>query len=211
MRTRMIALLASVVALPALAQAPMSAAPMAAAPMSAAPKNYRGTLEAAAPGHVRLHERGGADLDFVLADNARIGLTRPITLDAIKPGSYIGCTSVTRPDGIDVALEVHVFPEVQRGTGQGSYPYDLKPDSTMTNGTVGDVLGIKGRTVEINYGAGKRTIMVPPETPVVTTEPAPASIIKPGAKAVLAAVKGEDGVLRIVRIAVGKDGMMPPT
>lgn len=201
MRTRMIALLACFVALPALAQAPMTAAP----------KNYRGTLEAAAPGHVRMHERGGADLDFVLPPNARVGLTSKISLDAIKPGSYVGCTSLPRSDGIDVALEVHVFPESMRGTGEGSYPYDLKPNSTMTNGTVGDVLGIKGRTIEINYGSGKRTIMVPPETPVVMTEPAPASVITPGAKAVLAAVKEADGTLRIVRIAVGKDGMMPPT
>jgi len=200
MRTSLVAMFAATIAMPALAQT-----------QAGAPANYRGVIEAVSPGHVKLYERSGDHLDFTIAPDARYSLVVPIALDAIKPGAYVGSTTLTQKDGTEIALEVHVFPENQRGTGEGTRPYDLKPESIMTNGTVGDVSGIKGRTMVVDYKSGKRVITVPDDTPVVTSLPGDASNLVPGAKAVLSATKDAAGNLTAVRVQVGKDGLMPPT
>jgi len=125
--------------------------------------------------------RSGEDVKLHIAADMRVvGITK-ISLGDIKVGSFIGTTTVPGPDGMPTALEVHVFPESMRGTGEGSRPFDLKPNSTMTNATVSEsVVGNDGHTILVKYKDGEKKVLATPETPVVTYVPADKSDLKPG-------------------------------
>ena len=142
--------------------------------------------------------------------DARILAVVPIALDAIKVGSYVGSASVEQPDHTFRALEVHVLPESMRGTGDGHRPFDLRPGSTMTNGTVGEVVVAAGRTLTVRYHGGETTIVVAPDTPVVTYEPGSRALLVKGAHLFATAVQAPDGTLSADRLSVGKDGLVPP-
>ena len=129
----------------------------------------------------------------------------------IKVGSFIGTTTVPGPDGMPTAVEVHVFPESMRGTGEGSRPYDLKPNSTMTNATVSEsVVGNDGHTLLVKYKDGEKKVLVTPETPVVTYVPADKSDLKAGAKVIAFMKQLPDGSFETNRVSVGRDGLTPP-
>jgi hypothetical protein len=115
-------------------------------------------------------------------------------------------------DGTQKALEVHIFAESQRGTGEGHRPWDGAPNSTMTNGTVGSsVTGVDGPVITVRYKDGEKKIIVPPDVPVVTFVPGDKGELKPGAKIVIiGATKLEDGTVEAAGVNVGRDGIMPP-
>jgi hypothetical protein len=115
-------------------------------------------------------------------------------------------------DGSLVSLEVLVFPESMRGSGEGHYPWDLQPGSMMTNATVAEVgsAGAKGRRVTLRYKDGEKSIVVPEDVPIVTFEPGERSMLVPGAHVLLTATRQPDGTLTAARVAVGKDGLVPP-
>ncbi len=117
--------------------------------------------------------RDGEDFKLHMAADTRVvGLVK-ISLSDIKVGSFIGATTVPGPDGSQNAVEVHVFPENMRGTGEGSRPFDLRPNSTMTNATVAEsVAGNDGHTLLVKYKGGEKKVLVSPDTPVVTYVPA---------------------------------------
>jgi hypothetical protein len=139
-----------------------------------------------------------------------VGITK-ISLSDIKVGSFIGTTTVPGPDGSQNAVEVHVFPEDMRGTGEGSRPYDLRPNSTMTNATVDQsVVGNDGHTLLIKYNDGEKKVLVSAETPVVTYVPADKSDLKAGAKVIAFMKKLPDGSFETNRVSVGRDGLTPP-
>jgi hypothetical protein len=134
-----------------------------------------------------------------------------ISLADIKVGSFIGTTTVPGPDGGENAIEVHVFPEDMRGTGEGSRPFDLRPNSTMTNATVAEsVAGKDGHTLLVKYKDGEKKVVVSPDTPVVTYAPADKSELKAGAKVIAALKRLPDGSLETNRVSVGLDGLTPP-
>jgi RNase P/RNase MRP subunit p29 len=145
-----------------------------------------------------------------LTPNTMLVAIVPTKLEDIVPGSFIGSAAMPQPDGTQRALEIHVFPESMRGTGEGHRPFDLKPQSTMTNGTVGSVTGTTGRTLTVKYEGGEKTIMVPPDTPIVTFEPAGRTMLAAGAHIIMMGVRAEDGAITATRISVGKDGLIPP-
>jgi hypothetical protein len=151
--------------------------------------------------------RGGEDFKLRMASDMRlVGITK-ISLSDIK----VGTTTVPAPDGGNNAVEVHVFPEAMRGTGEGSRPYDLRPNSTMTNATVAEsVVGNDGHTLMIKYKDGEKKVVVSPETPVVTYVPADKSDLKPGAKVIAFMKKLPDGSFETNRVSVGRDGLTPP-
>jgi hypothetical protein len=155
--------------------------------------------------------RGGEDIKLHMTSDMRVvGITR-IALTDIKVGSFIGTTTVPGPDGVPTAVEVHVFPEAMRGTGEGSRPYDLKPNSTMTNATVSEsVAGNDGHTLLVKYKDGEKKLIVTPETPVVTYVPADKSDLKVGAKIIAFIKQRPDGSFDTSRISVGRDGLTPP-
>ena len=175
------------------------------------PTRVRGTIEAVDGNVLAVKSRGGEDVKLNMTGDVNVvGITR-IALSDIKVGSFIGTTTVPGPDGSQNAVEVHVFPESMRGTGEGSRPYDLRPNSTMTNATVADsVVGNDGHTLTIKYRGGEKKVVVTPETPVVTYVPADKSDLKPGAKVIAFMKKLPDGSLETSRVSVGRDGLTPP-
>ena len=114
-------------------------------------------------------------------------------------------------DGSLSALEVHIFPEAMRGTGEGHYPWDLRPQSTMTNANVDDVVSaVEGNTLTLKYKDGEKKILVPATIPIVTYVPGDTNDLKPGAKVFIIAVKQADGTLQGRAWRVGRDGITPP-
>jgi hypothetical protein len=174
------------------------------------PTRIRGDIEALDGQDIHIVSRRGQKVTLHLAGDLQVQALVPISIDAIKPGSFIGSAAVTQPDGTLRALEVHVFPESMRGSGEGHRPFDLGPDSTMTNGTVGDVVLSSGRTLKVGYKGGEKTIVVPPETPIVTYEPGSRTLLVPGAHVIVFATEGPGNTLTATRISVGKDGLVPP-
>jgi hypothetical protein len=175
------------------------------------PSRVRGAIEAVDGDTLTVKSRSGEDVKLHMTGDIRIvGITK-ISLTDIKVGSFIGTTTVPGPDGMPTAVEVHVFPENMRGTGEGSRPYDLKPNSTMTNATVSEsVVGNDGHTLLVKYKDGEKKVLVTPETPVVTYVPADKSDLKAGAKVIAFMKQLPDGSFETNRVSVGRDGLTPP-
>jgi hypothetical protein len=172
----------------------------------------RGTIEAVDGDVLAVKSRDGDEVKLHMTGDMRIVGIKKISLSDIKVGSFIGTTTVPGPDGGQNAVEVHVFPEEMRGTGEGSRPYDLRPNSTMTNATVAaqTVAGNDGHTLMIKYRDGEKKVVVSPDTPVVTYVPADKTDLKAGAKVIAFMKKLPDGTLETSRVSVGRDGLTPP-
>jgi hypothetical protein len=183
----------------------------AIAQQAPSPSRVRGTIEGVDGDVIAVKSRGGDDVKLHMTSDMKIvGITK-ISLADIKVGSFVGATTVPGPDGSQNAVEVHVFPEAMRGTGEGSRPYDLRPNSTMTNATVAEsVAGNDGHTLLVKYKDGEKKVVVSPETPVVTYVPADKSDLKEGAKIIAFVKKLPDGSFETDRISVGRDGLTPP-
>lgn len=175
------------------------------------PSRVRGAIVSVDGDVIAVKSRSGEDVKLHMTGDMRVvGIIR-ISLADIKLGSFIGATTVPGPDGRQDAVEVHVFPENMRGTGEGSRPYDLRPNSTMTNATVAEtVAGHDGQTLMIKYKDGEKKIMVGPDTPVVTYVAADKSDLKPGAKIIAFVKQLPDGSFETNRVSVGRDGLTPP-
>ena len=170
----------------------------------------RATIGAVDAQSISLTTRAGQQMTMAIASDTAIVAIVPIKLEDIKPGSFVGSAAMPQADGTQRALEVHVFPESMRGTGEGHRPFDLQPQSTMTNGTVGAVTGSVGRTLTVSYQGGEKTIVVPPDTPVVTYEPGSPALLVPGAHVIVMGTEASDGKISATRISVGKNGLVPP-
>jgi len=175
------------------------------------PSRVRGTIEAVDGDVVAVKSRDGEDVKLhVTGDTRIVGITR-ISLADVKVGSFIGTTTVPGPGGSQNAVEVHVFPENMRGTGEGSRPWDLQPNSTMTNATVSEsVAGNDGHTLLVKYRDGEKKVVVSDRTPVVTYVPGDKNDLKPGGKVIAFVKKLPDGSFETSRIGVGRDGLTPP-
>jgi hypothetical protein len=175
------------------------------------PTRVRGTIEAVNGDTLAVKSRAGEDFKLHMTGDMRVVGIVKIALSDIKVGSFIGATTVPGPDGSQNAVEVHMFPEDMRGTGEGSRPFDLRPNSTMTNATVAQsVAGNDGHTLLIKYKDGEKKVTVAPNTPVVTYVPADKSELKAGAKVIAAMKKLPDGSFETNRVSVGRDGLTPP-
>src|SRR5947209_12232325 len=175
------------------------------------PSGVRGTIESVDGETLSVKSRSGEDVQLKMTPDIRVVGIAKIALSAIKVGSFSGTTTVPGPDGANNAVEVHVFPEDMRGTGEGSRPYDLRPNSSMTNATVAEsVVGNDGHTLLIKYKDGEKKVVVGPDTPVVTYVPAGRSDLKPGAKVIAFMKKLPDGSFETNRVSVGRDGLTPP-
>jgi hypothetical protein len=183
----------------------------AAAQQPPTPTRVRGTIEQVDADVLTVRSRSGEHVKLHMTSDIKVvGIIR-ISLADIKLGSFIGATTVPGPDGRQDAIEVHVFPEDMRGTGEGSRPYDLKPNSTMTNATVAEtVAGTDGQTLMIKYKDGEKKVTVGPDTPVVTYVPADRSDLKADAKIIAFVKQLPDGSFETNRISVGRNGLTPP-
>lgn len=182
--------------------------PSLAAP-AAPPGRVRGTVVSVAGNTLTVRDRAGRPVAIRLAPGTRITLIAPANIKDIKPGSFIGTAALTQKDGTLLAMEIQVFPESMRGVGEGHRPWDLRPGSTMTNGTVGTVTGTSGRRLTMTYRGGEQTVVVPPQAPVITYEPATRAALVPGAHVIVGLSAGA-GAPHALFIGVGKDGLTPP-
>jgi hypothetical protein len=175
------------------------------------PTRIRGTLEAINGDVLDVKSRSGEEVKLHMTGDAKFfGITK-ISLADIKVGSFVGTTTVPGPDGTPKAVEVHVFPENMRGTGEGSYPWDSRPNSTMTNATVADsVAGVDGKTILVKYKDGEKKVVVSDDTPIVTYVPGDKGELKPGVKLIAFVKQLPDGSFDTNRISFGVDGLTPP-
>jgi hypothetical protein len=182
------------------------------------PMRVRGTVEQIDGAMMTVKSREGDTLKVKLADEVKVVALVKASLADIKPNSFVGSTAMPQPDGTWKAVEVHIFPEEMRGTGEGDRPYDYKPQSTMTNGTVnslakttmtGTVASEEGTTLTLDYKGGSKKIDVTPQTVIVSYVPGTREELKPGASIYLpAATRQADGTLLTARVNVGR-GVAP--
>ena len=171
-----------------------------------------GTIETADGNVLSLKSSDGAEVKLTLTENAMIIAVVRASMADIKEGTFLGSAAMPQPDGSQKALEVHIFPEQMRGTGEGHRPYAPVPNSTMTNGAASGatVAGVDGSTMVVKYKDGEKKIVVPPNAPILRYEIGNKSDLKTGARfTVLAATKKPDGTLEANRINVGRDGVVP--
>ncbi len=173
----------------------------------------RGTIEKVDGNLLSFRSSEGAELKLTLAADALILALVKATMADIKEGTYLGSAAVPQADGSQKALEIHIFPEQMRGTGDGHRPYAQVPSGTMTNGaTSGPVVtGIDGSTLVVKYKDGEQKILVTKDVPIVRYVLGDQSDLKPGARfTVFAPVRNADGSFQATRINVGRDGVVPP-
>ncbi|WP_051329187.1 DUF5666 domain-containing protein [Geminicoccus roseus] len=184
-------------ALPALAQAETT--------------RIRGTLEEVDADKITVAKRDGGVEPVGLSSDTRFLEVRPVGIEAIQEGSYIGVAGLPQADGKIRALGVMLFPETARGTNEGHFPWDLQPESTMTNATVATVEEAgDGREVVVSYKGGSQTIDITDAGTIASFAPADASILSVGAKVTVVVRQAADGLPGAVAVLVGKDGFTPP-
>ena len=177
----------------------------------------RATIEKIDATSMTVKERSGETITLVRPADMAVSEVYAIALADIKAGSYVGTAAMPQADGSQVALEVLVFPEAARGTGEGHFPWDLQPQSTMTNATVADLAAAPasvpgGQQLTLKYKTGEKTVLVPNGTPIVSFKPGNAdqeALLVPGAK-VLITAQEKDGKPTALRVLVGRNGFSPP-
>ncbi len=191
----------------------LALAPSFAFAQNAPPAAVRATVESVATDGASLavRTRGGDERTVRLTPKTQFVLVVPASLTDVKPGAFVGVAAAPGDGGQLKAMEVHIFPESMRGTGEGSRPFDLGPGSTMTNGTISArVNNVKGPELTVTYKGGEQAIVIDPKTPIVTFEPGAATDVKPGAAIIARGPRQADGSVEAAFLLVGKDGLVPP-
>jgi hypothetical protein len=187
--------------LPALAQTAPATTPV----------RIRGTVEKLDGHNLTVKSRDGHPVTIVLAPDFGVLGVEKKGLGDIKAGDYVASTSLKGADGKLKAIEVHIFLENMRGLAEGQFPWDLAPDSIMTNATIAEVAAApEGRVMKVKFKGNESEITVPDGIPIVGYVPADASLLKPGAAVFIFAQKKPDGSLTAGRVTAEKDGVKPP-
>src|SRR6266700_4638200 len=188
----------------------VSAAAVAQAPANP-PVRLRGTVERIDRTHLIVKTNTGQSMNVTLADNFVVMGIAKASLTDVASGKFIGTTTLGERDGALVALEVHIFPENMRGTGEGHYDWDLRPTSKMTNANVATVTSAgKDRVLLVQYKGGEQKVLVPEKAVIVSFTPTERSALKPGAKVFAVTQRQPDGSLTAARVNVGLNGQVPP-
>ena len=177
-----------------------------------APVRVRGTIENVTGPILDVKTRDGAMVKVKLADNVVVRTVLKQTLADVKAGEFVGITAMPQPDGTQKAVEIHIFPEALRGTGEGHRPWDLMPNSTMTNANIDSEVAIAdGQKLVLKYMDGEKTFIVPANVVVVLFAPATVADLKAGAKVFIVGAKPlADGTLEAAGLTVGSNGVDPP-
>ena len=188
---------------------------MALAGMSAraegTPVRVRGTVVSLEGSKLVVHPKDGSDVTVSLADNfAALAVVKSAMTD-IKEGTFVGTATVTQPDTSLRSLEIVIFADDLKGTGEGHYPWDLGSKSMMTNATVVNaVKGVDGQKITVTYKGGEKKIDVPANVPVVSVVKGNKTDIATGTAVFVPTEKQSDGSLRAGAVLYGKDGVIPP-
>ena len=197
-------------AIAALLMAAISAVAVAQAPANP-PVRIRGTVQTIDGQMLTVKPNSGQSLTVKLADNYVVMGLAKASVDDIGSGKFIGTTTVGERDGALVALDVQIFPENMRGTGEGHYDWDLRPASKMTNANVANVTSMgKDRVLTVQYKGGEKKVLVPENAVVVSFMPADRSELRPGAPVFVVSQRQADGSLTAPRVNVGLKGQIPP-
>ena len=180
------------------------------------PMHLRGEIDAV---HGQSFELAPFDGDkTAVAWNAKTKFAslKAAQLSDIKQGMFVGTAALPQPDGTLKALEIHIFPESMRGTGEGYRPFPQVKQGTMTNATVTNIVATSaassngGKTLTLTYKDGHQTIVVPPDAPIVLLGPGDSSMLTPHSKVSVTATKDAAGKLTATRLLIGLDGATPP-
>ena len=194
--------LTGLIAVPALAQTP---------PPQNPPVRIRGTVEKLDGHNLTVKSRDGESVAITLADNVGIVYLVKKSMADIKSGDYLASTGIKGTDGKIHAIEVRIFPEALRGAGEGQFPWDLKPDTVMTNATAGQISNSPdGNVVTVTYKGTTSDYTIDPTTPIFTYDQGDTSLLVPGAAVFVIATKKDDGTLTAARLTAEKDGVKPP-
>lgn len=174
------------------------------------PVKIAGVISALNGNELDVTEAGGTKDTISLGDKTFIGQTAAISINDVKPGSFVGTAATPGTGGKLKGLELHVFPESMRGVGEGFSKWDAGPGSSMTNGTLSQVVGSTDKTITVTYKGGQQTVAIGPETPVVTLSAADKSALMPGAHVVVRGSKDASGKLVAGFVTVGKGDSVPP-
>ena len=190
--------------------AAVSAVAFAQAP-SNAPVRIRGTVEKIDGQNLTVKTHNGQSMNVKLADNYGVmGIARA-SVSEISSGKFIGTTTLGDRDGALIALEVHIFPENMRGTGEGHYDWDLRPDSKMTNANVVNVTNMgKNRVLTVQYKGKEKKVLITENADIVSFTPAEHAALKSGVAIFVVAQRQPDGSLTAPRVNVGLNGQIPP-
>ncbi len=187
---------ALLIAAPAIAQTP--------------PTVVRGVVKTLGTDSVTLKGRDGKPITVGLGKDWTVAVMKPITADAIQPGSFIGTAEMPQANGTGRSLEVHIFPPGVK-MGEGHYDWNLRKGSMMTNGTVGKVVANKkGRELDVTYSTGTRHLVVPAKVPIVQITGGTREQIKPGVPVFLVAQPVTGGGLTTNNLSIGEGGKAPP-
>jgi hypothetical protein len=198
----LIVAVAGLVALPALAQTP---------PPQTPPVRIRGTVEKLDGHTLTVKSRDGQSMTVTLADNVGVVYLVKKSMADVKSGDYLASTGIKGTDGKIHAIEVRIFPEALRGAGEGQYPWDLKPDTVMTNATAGQITKAPdGDVVTVTYKGSTSDYTIDPTTPIFTYAQGDTGLLVPGAAVFVIAQKKDDGSLTSARVTAEKDGIKPP-
>jgi uncharacterized protein Veg len=184
----------------------------AASAQQAQPSNIRGSIESVDGAVLNIKARNGGERKVRMSDNVMVTGIAKAALSDIKSGDYVGVTGMPQADGTQKAIAIHIFPESMRGLAEGSRPWDLRANSSMTNATVDQKVEAKdGQTLTVKYKDGEKKVTVEPNTPIVTFVPGSKDELKPGAQVIIVgAKKAADGSFETARVNVGRDGLTPP-
>ena len=171
----------------------------------------RGTITAIDGDLLSVKSREGKDLKIALAPNAAYSYMKKLGLADVKPGTALGTSAVSGPDGKIVALELHLFPAGRPVPNEGHRPWDLEPNSTMTNGMVTAMVEAgNGRELTLSYKDGAQRVVVPANIPIVASQEGDRTLLVVGEYALIQATVGVDGKMTATRLQVTKDGVRPP-
>jgi len=168
-----------------------------------------GVVASVTDAEVDVMKADGTVAAIKLSDKTRYTYVSSLKIEDIQPNSYVGVGAMTGTDGTNTAMEVTVFPETARGIGEGFGPWNQGANSTMTNGTVAQVVSTNGHTLTVTYKGGQQEIVVPDGTPVTTFALTDKSALAAGAQILVRATKADDGSFNAVFISIGKDGYVP--
>lgn len=156
--------------------------------------------------------RDGDDMNITVTEDTGISSIIELRMNDIRQGDFVGVTSINKgQDGTRYALEVHVFPEPSRGSGEGHRDWDLEPGSTMTNANIDAIVERNdGKELTLGYKGGMQKIIMLPEVPVVSFMPGDKSLLNAGMQIFIIAHQAGDGAITAQRILVGKGGIKPP-
>lgn len=158
-----------------------------------------------------VHRRSGDTVVIALKPEVAVGAVTKLKLTDIKPGDFVGTAAKTGADGKLTAMEVVVFPESARGTGEGHYDWDLGSGSTMTNANVDSIVqSINGSDLKLSYKGGTNTVTVPANVPIVTFAPASRADLIAGKQVFVVAEPDSADHFTAKRVLVEKNGVAPP-